>query len=192
MKLKMSDKSVFAHLLRSPWWISIGLVVAVALASWALLPDAYVAVGVMGGFPFLVIGIISAWRQWQAPNPAHLADALQKAGAMNWRDFSESIEQAFARQGFGVTRLNGAAADFKLEKAGHTTLVSCKRWKAVNQGVEALRDLLAAKNAQDADFCSFISLGQPTDSALRFAKDNQVQLVFGNTLAQLISNKKGL
>jgi restriction system protein len=185
MKLKMSDKSMFARLLRSPWWVSLGLVVTVALAARALLPEAYVAVGVMGGFPFLVIAVITAWRQFKAPNPARLALALQQAAAMNWRDFSAAVEQAFAQQGFVVTAQHGPA-DFKLEKAGRTTLVACKRWKAANQGVDALRDLVAAQNAQEADFCSFISLAAVTTSAEKYAKENQVQLISNTALAQLL------
>jgi restriction system protein len=185
MKLKMSDKSMFAHLLRSPWWVSLGLVLAVALAARALLPEAYVAVGVMGGFPFLVIAVITAWRQFKAPNPAHLALALQQAAAMNWRDFSAAVEQAFVRQGFVVVPQHGAA-DFRLEKAGRTTLVSCKRWKAANQGVDALRELVTTKNAQEADFCSFISLAAVTASAEKYAKENQVQLISNSALAQLL------
>jgi restriction system protein len=39
MKLKMSKNSLFAILLRSPWWMSFGLVAAIALAARALLPE---------------------------------------------------------------------------------------------------------------------------------------------------------
>ncbi len=191
MKLKMSEKSVFALLLRSPWWVSFGLVIAIAAASKALLPEAHMAVGVMGGFPFLVIGIVAAWRQWHAPSPAHVAQVLEQVARMNWREFSASVEQAFARQGFAVTRLQGLPADFKLERAGRTTLVSCKRWKAAIQGVETLRELVAFKAAQDASSCTCISLAKPSGNALSFAGKNAVSLVSGIDLALLISNKNG-
>ena len=174
-------------LLRSPWWVSLALVAVFALASNALLPAPYVAFGVMGGFPFLVIGIIAAWRQWRAPNPARLAEALKEAGGMSWRDFSGLIEQAYQRQGYAVTRLNGASADFRLVKGERTSLVSCKRWKAARHGIEGLRDLVAAREAQDADQFIYISLGQVTDNARRFALEQGIQLLCGNDLAQLIS-----
>ena len=158
MKLKMAQNSLFAILLRKPWWISIALVGVIALAARALVPQPYTAFGMMGGFPFLVIGIMAAWRQWQAPNPERMAEALQKAGAMSWQDFSAVIEQAFSQQGYAVTRLSGdgvsvsdgvgksnrngsgtangpaGAADFRLERRGQTTLLNCKRWKAANLG----------------------------------------------------------
>lgn len=190
MKLKMSEKSVFALLLRSPWWVSIALMLAIAVAARAFMPEAYVSVGVMGGFPFLVIGVIAAWRQWRAPNPQRMAEVLQGAGVMNWRDFSARMEQAYAAQGFAVTRLNGAAADFSLEKAGRTTLVSCKRWKAAAQGVEGLRALVDFRQAQDATHCSYVSLGPLTGNAQAFARQNAVQLVSGTGLAMLLSGKK--
>ena len=189
MKLKMSKNSLFAILLRSPWWVSFLLVAAFVLASRALLPEPYVVYGVMGGFPFLVIGIIAAWRQWQAPNPARVAEALRQAGAMSWRDFSSAMERAYGRQGYAVTRLATASADFHLQKGGSTTLLSCKRWKASNQGMEPLRDLLAAKEAQGADQCIFISLGPLSDNARRFAQQKGIQLLAEGELARLILNE---
>ena len=60
MKWKMSDKSLFALLLRSPWWISIAVFAGFALLARALLPPAYVWAGLFGGLPFLVIGVIAA------------------------------------------------------------------------------------------------------------------------------------
>lgn len=190
MKLKMSENSLFAVLLRSPWWISMVVVAVFALVSAAFLPKPYVAFGVMGALPFVVIGIIAAWRQWHAPSPTRVAEALRQAGAMSWRDFSVALERAYIQQGYAVTRLNAAAADFSLLKAGRTTLVSCKRWKAASHGVEALRDLVAAKEAQGADQCSYISLGAVSDNARRFAIAQGVALVSGDALGQLIVARK--
>jgi restriction system protein len=192
MKLKMSENSLFAILLRSPWWISMVLVAVFALASGALLPAPYVAFGVMGGFPFLVIAIMAAWRQWHAPSPARLAEALSRASAMSWRDFSNAIEQAFGRQGYAITRLNSTSADFSLVRGGRTTLVSCKRWKAASHGIEALRDLVAAQEAHGAQQSIYISLGQVTDKARHFAQEQGIHLISESDLAQLISDKNSL
>jgi restriction system protein len=186
MKLKMAKNSLFALLLRSPWWISFALVAAIALAARALLPEPYVVFGVIGGFPFLVIGIIAAWRQLRAPSPARLAESLQAAAGMSWREFSSAVEQAFGRQGYAVTRLNSPAADFKLDKGGRVTLVSCKRWKAASHGLEPLRDLVAAQAAQEAQGSIYISLGSVTDNARRFAQTQGIVLLSENDLAQLL------
>ena len=190
MKLKMSKNSLFAILLRSPWWISMLVVLVFVLASGALLPKQYVPFGVMGSFPFLVIGLIAGWRQWHAPNPARVAEALERASAMAWRDFASALEQAFIQQGHTVTRLNSPAADFSLSKAGRVTLVSCKRWKAATHGVESLRELVAAKDARQADQCTYISLGAVSDNARRFAAEHGVALVSGDELGALILDEK--
>jgi restriction system protein len=190
MKFKMAEKSLFAILLRSPWWISFALVAVFVGASKALLPEPYFIYGAMGGFPFLGIGCVAAWRQLRAPNPKHIEETLQKAANMSWRDFSASVEAALQRAGYEVARLNAPAADFRLEKSGRSTVIAAKRWKASNLGVEPLRELVALRDAQQADLCSFVSLGTLSDSALKFARANQVELVAPATLAGWLTAKK--
>ena len=185
MKFKMSENSLVAILLRSPWWISMTVVALMTLISFALLPPPYVAFGVMGSFPFLVVGVIAARRQWGALSPAKVAKVLAQVGAMSWRDFSAHAERTFAQLGYQVERLNSPYADFSLRKDGQTTLLSCKRWKAASHGVEALRELVAAKEAQDASRCTYVSLGPVTDTAQRFAKAQGVVLIHGAALAAL-------
>lgn len=189
MKLKMSKNSLFAILLRSPWWISMAIVAGFTLLSIALLPKPYVGFGVMGGFPFLIIGIIAARKQWHTPKPARVAEALARAGAMSWRDFSALIEQTYLQQGYAVTRLNSPAADFQVAKGGRATLVSCKRWKAANHGIDALRDLVAAKEAQEAQQCTYLSLVPASDTAQRFASAQGVTLLSGHDLGRFLAAK---
>lgn len=189
MKFKMAPNSLFAVLLRNPWWVSYSVVGVFVLASSALLPKEYVAVGIMGAFPFLVIGTMSAWRQWRAPNPALVEQALKAVGEMSWREFSLALEQGYARQGFTVGRLANGPADFRLEKAGQTTLVSCKRWKAANQGVESLRELVASRNALGADRCTVIAIRPLTDTGRKFAASNGVAVMDELELWRLVSSK---
>lgn len=189
MKLKMSENSLFAILLRSPWWISLLIVAGFTLLSFALLPDRYVGFGVMGGLPFLVIAVLAARKQWHAPSAARVTDVLTRAGAMSWREFSALVEQTYVQQGHVVARLNSPAADFKVVKGGRASLVSCKRWKAANHGVEALRDLVAAKEAQEAQQCTYLSLAPVSDTAQRFAKAQGVSLLSGDALGHFLLEK---
>ena len=189
MKLKMSENSLYAVLLRSPWWISMLVVAGITLLSFALLPKPYVAFGVMGGLPFLVIAIMAARKQWHAPSATQVSEVLTQARAMSWRDFSALVEQTYLQQGHAVARLNSPSADFKVVKDGRATLVSCKRWKAANHGVEALRDLVAAKDAADAQLCAYLSLAPVSDTAQRFAKAQGVTLLSGDDLARLLLKK---
>jgi restriction system protein len=186
MKWKMSDKSLFALLLRSPWWVSIAVFAGLALLARALLPDAYVWAGLFGGLPFLVIGVIAARRQWLAPKPAQVAQQLERVSTMVWRDFAQTLTEAYSRQGYVVTPYEGAGADLQLVKAGQTTLISCKRWKAAKLGVEVVRELVAARQRQDASLCACITLGQLSDTARAYAKAEGVQVIEAEELAALM------
>nr|WP_315245713.1 restriction endonuclease [uncultured Albidiferax sp.] len=186
MKFKLAKNSLFAILLRSPWWISMLLVLVYGLAVTAILPKEYIVFGMIGVLPFLVISVVAAQRQWNLPNPQRVADTLAQASAMPWRDFADALDAAYRAKGYTVSRLNGKAADLQLLKDGQTTLVAAKRWKAAIHGVEALRDLAAAKEAQSAIACIYISIAGVTDTAEQFAKAQGITLVADVALAQLL------
>ena len=184
MKFKMSEKSLFAVLLRSPWWISFVLVAVIALAAGALLPKEYAGVGMLGGFPFFVIGCMAMWRQRNLPSAAEIEKGMGMLSSMGWRDFSALLETAFTRQGYTVKHLNGAA-DMQLEKKGVLTVVSAKRWKAAALGVESLRELVAARDALEARNCVCITLGQVSAKANEYAEQNRITLISDADLVAL-------
>ncbi len=186
MKFKMPPNSLFAVLLRSPWWISFGIVALIVLASFALLPKDAVVYGAFAGFPLFVIGVMAAWRQLRAPSEASVNAALARAATMSWPEFSNAVEQGYAAHGQTVTRLRNTVADFSMRKDGHTTLVSCKRWKAVNQGVEGLRELVSAQQAAGAQQSTYISLHSLSDAAQKYAKSQGVHVMPLTELAQLM------
>lgn len=186
MKWKMAPNSLFAVLLRSPWWISIAIVFAIALASRTLLPEKYFVFGIMGSLPFLVISMVTAFHQFQAPNAVQVERTLLNVSAMAWRDFCGALEQAYRQQGYHVDKMDGKAADLLLTKAGRRTLVAAKRWKAGNHGVEPLRALAQAREAQDTSHCVYVSLTDVGEKSGRFAVANKIELLSGATLAQLL------
>ena len=183
MKFKMSDKSLFAILLRSPWWYSFLIAALLTLLARVFLPEAYRAVGMLSAFPFAIIGIMAAWRQRDKPSPESISQALSALEKMSWKEFLPLMEQAFVQQGFSVVRLSSSSADLQIEKVGKTTLVSCKRWKAATLGVEVLRDLKDLQTSQEATYADCISLSLPTGVALKFAKENAIQLICQDELA---------
>ena len=176
MKFKMAENSLFAILMRNPWWISLLIVILFCLLCLALLPKNLVIFGMMGTFPFLITGIVAFKRQWGVPSPAKQQAELDRLSALSWRDFSAELEAKFVKQGFEVTRLNSGTADFKLEKAGHVTLVSAKRYKAATHGIEALQALVAQQEAQGADKVMYVCLSPVTAQAAKFAKEKGVVL----------------
>ncbi len=176
MKFKMAENSIFAILLRNPWWISFLIAAAFCLLMAALLPRHLVVFGMMGAFPFFITGAVALKRQWGKPSPAKLQAELDRLSALSWRDFSAELEAKLVKQGFEVTRLNTGVADFKLEKGGHITLVSAKRYKAATHGIEALQALVAQQEAQGADKVMYVCLSPVTVQAAKFAKEKGVVL----------------
>lgn len=187
MKWKMSDRSMFAVLLRSPWWVSFVVVAAISLASSALLPNEYKLMGALCSFPFAVIGVMAAWRQRSHLSAAQ-ADTLQSALAnMNWREFSPLLSQAFVRQGFTVTALTNGAGDFILTREGQTTLVCAKRWKAAAWGIDNLQTLLSESESHSASQMICVSLQAMPNTLKSFATQHRVTWLAGQSLWSLIA-----
>lgn len=186
MKFKMPEKSLFATLLRAPWWVSFVVMSAVALVAGALLPADYKTAGMLGAFPFFVIGVMAAWRQRNALSSARIEELMVQARAMGWREFSAVVETALRKQGFAVRPLSNGPADFEIEKNGRITLVSAKRWKAASVGAEPLRELLAAVESQEAFSCSCMSLGTFSPAAVALARQHPIQLLGSVEIAQLV------
>jgi restriction system protein len=189
VKLKMAPNSLFAVLLRSPWWYSIGIAVAMATVSRMALPPIYAAFGAMGALPFIVIGGIAGWRQFRRPSEKSVSAALEAAAQMPWREFADALEAAYRRDGYEVERVARGAADLRLSKAGLITLVSAKRWKAASLGVEPLRELSAAAGQAEAQRMVCVTLGSPSANAQQFAAANGIQIVQGADLATLLGRK---
>jgi len=182
MKWELNKNSLFAILLRSPWWVSalaaIGLVVGLRL----LIPTSY---AVFAALPLAVIAAYVGWQQLRAPSAGRIAGALERLRAMSWEDFSAAIEQAYRREGYTVSRLAGHA-DFELVQGSRSTLVACKRWKATRTGIEPLRELEAARRAREAHECIYVAAGEITEQAREFAAQKSIRLVQGAELAKLL------
>ena len=184
----MAEKSLFAMLLRSPWWVSFVVVGLIVLASGAFLPKEYFVVGALAGFPIFVVGCIAAWKQLRAPNPAKVVEMLDAVASMPWRSFADTLASAWTRVGYTVERLNNhPGADMRLALRGKTTLVSAKRWKAATHGVEPLRELHAAMQAGDAPAGVYVAaLGQVSDNAQVFAREHGIVVLQGDAVARLL------
>ena len=187
MKFQMARNSLFAILLRSPWWLSIAIAAGLVVAAKLVLPVAQPEIyGFFVGLPFALIGAYAGWQQLRAPSAARIAKTLEALRAMSWDDFSVAMEDAFRRDGYGVSRLGGTEADFELTKAGRTSLVGCKRWKAARTGIEPLRELYAARRAREAHECIYVVAGEITDNARAFAAEKNIRLLHDAELVKLL------
>lgn len=180
----MAKNSLFAILLRSPWWVSFlvagGLIAALRL----VLPELY---AVFAALPFIIIGGYAAWQQFRAPSAASVEKRLAKLRAMSGEEFSSALGEAFRRDGYSVSRIASGEADLELVKGYRTSLVACKRWKVARTGIEPLRELLAARRRREAHECIYVAAGEITDNALAFSVEYNVRLLHGAELAKLLS-----
>ncbi len=186
MKFRMAENSLFAILLRSPWWISLAVAGIPVLMSKLFLPQDLVGLGAMGGVPFLVIAAVAGRRQWKAPGATRVQHTRGAVRAMGWREFSAAVEDGWQREGHVVTRCEGGGADFVIAKGGVAMAVSARRWKAASLGVEPLRELRAAMEKSDTREGVVVALGDVTAQARSFAKDQGIRIVQAPELAQLL------
>src|SRR5436189_365527 len=99
--MKMHENSLFAVLLRSPWWVSLlaalgtGMTSRFALAHFGM-PELY---ALFVALPFLVIAGVAGWRQLRAPSDEKIAAGLEKLRAQSWEAFAAALEAAYRREG---------------------------------------------------------------------------------------------
>ena len=184
MKFRMAENSLFAILLRSPWWISLAIALGVGTLAMVALPEAYAPYGAFGAAPFAVIACMAGWRQLRAPSSKRVTETLDAVREMSWNEFSAAVEEAFVADGCTVKRLDLPAADFEAVKVTRVALVSSKRWKVARPGIKPLQDLVAAARAREADECIFITAGELTDNAAKYAAEHRMRLLSGTALVQ--------
>jgi restriction system protein len=186
MKFRMAENSLFAVLLRKPWWVSLLVAAGFVAVAQALLPAEYRAVGSLGALPFFVIAGIAFWRQLGAPSEGEVKTLLEGASKMAWPEFEQKLRAGFTRQGWQVQAGQGGA-DLVLERGGQgTRLVSARRWKAARHGEDAVQALDKAMRAQDVERGVYVALGDLSPQAARLAKARQIEVLQGDALARLL------
>ncbi len=186
MLLKMRENSLFARLLRSPWWVSILIGAAISLAVPALFAPQYAQYGVVVAIPFFVIGLIRAYRQLKEPSGRDIAQTAETIRGMSPREFSATLTAAFTADGYVVTPVKGNGADLKLESDGQVTLVSCRRFKAANSGVKPLQALVSAGESQEAPQLIFVTIVDVTKEADDYAFDHKIEIPSLESLTKLV------
>ena len=185
MSFKLPPNSLFAILLRSPWWVSVGIALTLALLGQFLSAENFVLFIVPAMIPFVAISLWVGWKQWQLPGRAQVQATLEAIAVMPWREFSSVVAQAYQREGYEVTPANGAA-DFVVEKGARKSLISCKRWKAASHGLEQLRELKAMRQAELANEAVYVTLGELQQAAREFADGHGIVLLQGVALARFL------
>jgi restriction system protein len=186
VKFQMAPNSLFAILLRSPWWYSAAIAAVLGGAMAAVMPEGWKVVGAASALPFVVIAGIALLRQWRLPSAEQVEQARVALSAMAWPEFAALLEQAFVRDGNRVQRCQHAAYDFEIERHGRRMLVSARRWKSARTGQEALRALQAARDEAGAPDALCIALGELTENAAPFAAQQRIAVWQAAELAQAL------
>lgn len=182
MRLRMHENSLFAILLRSPWWVSLAVAIGLFAALRLVVQPLYAS---FFALPFLGIAVVRGWRQLRAPSRAAIERKIAALRELDARSFLERVEAAYRGQGYEVTRFSGGEADLALERSGTRVLVACRRWKAARTGVEPLRELKEAARKRGAD-CIYVVAGELTPGAASFAAEQGIRLVRDAELAALV------
>ena len=127
-------------------------------------------------------------------HPGRRAAATQNLALLAWRrgGNQEALQlmrraRAWAGQGYGVNVASKGAVDLRLTQNGQTTLVSAKRWKAATHGVEPLRELYSAMQAENAQGGIYVAgQGTVSETAALFARDHGITILQGPALAVLL------
>lgn len=186
MKFRMHENSLFAILLRKPWWVSALIAAALIALARIALPPAWFIYGASASLPFVVIAGVAGWRRLKAPSDARVANTVAAVRAMAWPAFADALESGFKREGWTVTRVEDPAADFQLDQGWRRGIVSARRWKAARTGIEPLRDLQAARERREVHDAVFVVVGELSEQAVRFAQAHRIRLVQGPELAALL------
>jgi len=178
----MAENSLFAILLRSPWWIAAAIALAVSGLAAVVMPEAYKGAALFAGLPFAVIACVAGYRQARMPSARSVDATLRSLRTLPSQDFAALVENALRLQGYDVGRSGAGGADFEAAKEGRVTLVHCRRWKVAQTGIGPLRELASAARAREANEAIYVATGEVTAQARAFAAEHRIRLLDGPAL----------
>ncbi len=189
MALKMSQGSLFAVLLRSPWWYSALIAALVISVSVLLVGGKFLIFGLAAAFPFIAIAGYAAFKQLQRPGNKRVLEVSQIARKMPSREIAAKIASAYEASRYDSEPFKGNAADLVLTRGSRIVLLCSKRFKAANTGVEPLKQLVAAGEAAEATGYLYVTLGEISDAARDYARANDIEFIRHESLAGYFDGK---
>jgi restriction system protein len=198
-------RSILHELLQSPWWISAILAIAIYVGLGFIIPGFEISNMFLGGIakaapalaPIIALGLgfIALFSTLLTLNCRRLLDSqssIEEIRNLDWREFEQLVGEAYRRKGYTVIErgLNGpdGGVDLELHRGTQKTLVQCKHWKTWKVGVSPIRELLGVKVSEGASDAIFVASGQYTRDALEFGNNNNMKLLDGPALIELIAS----
>ena len=173
------DDTLFAILLRQPWWVTLLVAFVIFAAARSIFPP----VAPFVALPFIGLAGYIAYRQWRGGANIDVDERLRELRDMSWEQFSALVTDAYRRQGYTVHDGDGQGYDYKLTRDGRMTLLQCRRWKVNQVGVAPLRDLARAVEREEASRGICIAAGEFSQPARQFVETEPISLLTGAELA---------
>ena len=176
MKFNFKENSLFAILLRSPWWYSFAIAMVLSLIASAMLPSNLKIAGAFGSFPFVIIGVMAFRRQARLPKAATVQLTLEHLQRVDWARLAPQLQNALTQHGYRVEPSPHPGADFMLHKDGHSTLLLARRFKSAQTGVEPLQALQDAAQQAGISKTAVLTVGGLSQKAAQFATRQGTQI----------------
>ena len=114
---------------------------------------------------------------------------LDRLSALPQAVFEETVVEAFHRRGYVVEdslRDEAGLAELLLYRNGATVLVQCRGWRRRSLDVDAVHDVYAHMLSQHAGSARILAIGDYTEAAWKLVVGKPVELVYGETLLDLL------
>jgi len=136
MVFKMAHGSLFAVLLRSPWWYSVLIAMAIIAISVLIAGGQYVVLGIFTSLPFLGIAAFALYKQALLPSDERVLEVVEQARSMPALKIAHKIAQSYTPHRYDSAAFSGDVAELEITRGNKKLLLSTKRFKAGNTGIE--------------------------------------------------------
>lgn len=198
-------RTIMDDLVLLPWWVCLILaaIVYIVLKYWIpsieftnpytnMLKTAAPSIAPMFAFVAVFAGIISAIKSWERGELLDSQTSIKSITDLSWKEFEVLIGEAFRRKDYTVIENDTAGPDGGIDvvliKDDHKTLVQCKNWRTSKVGVKVVRELLGVMTSKSADFGIVVCSGLYTNEAMKFARENKIELIGAKELTELIGS----
>ena len=192
MAFKLAKNSLFAILMRAPWWYSTFIGLSLIAIGGIVASGQYVILGIFSSLPFFGIAGSAAYRQFQQPSQKRILEVAQQARLMPALQISEKIASRYKDARYESDVFKGNAADLELTRGHRKLLLSSRRFKAANTGIEPLKQLVAAGEKVEATGYLYVTLGDISAAARDYAKQNEIEFIQADRLAAFFDGKVNL
>jgi len=192
MAFRMSENSLFAILLRSEWWYGALIGLAVIIISLLFVGGIYLPLGILGSLPFFGIAGYIGLKQAKLPSRKRVQEVDTKARTMTATQIADIVAAPYIKARYDSEAFKGSAADLELTRGNRKFLLSSKRFKVGNTGVEPLKQMIAAGEKVEATGYLYVALGKISDAAIDYAKKNDIELIQAGRLAEFFDEKANI